>query len=52
VIVAPADNETPDLRGAGAFFHLACAPDWGDPAWVSRAEGVLAELEGGTAAGP
>ena len=44
VVVAPASDDTPDLRGPEAVFHVQCAPDWGDPGWISRAEGSLEEL--------
>jgi hypothetical protein len=46
VVVAPASEEIPDLRGSAAVFHQACAPAWGDPDWISRAEGPLDELTG------
>lgn len=45
IVVAPTDDATPDLRGSAAPFHLDCGPAWGDPAWVSRTEGLLVELE-------
>ena len=44
VVVAPESEEIPDLRGSAAVFHQACAPAWGDPDWISRAEGPLDEL--------
>lgn len=44
VVVAPESVDTPDLRGDMAVFHEACAPDWGDPDWISRAEGALHTL--------
>ena len=44
VVVAPESQDVPDLRGPEAFFHQGCAPDWGDPDWISRAEGPLDEL--------
>lgn len=44
VLIAPDEDDVPDLRGDEALFHEACAPDWGDPNWISRAEGPLAEL--------
>ena len=48
VVTAPDTDETPDLRGPEAVFHQACAPDWGDPEWISRAEGSLEELTTGS----
>jgi hypothetical protein len=44
IVVAPGSPDTPDLRGPEATFHQPCAPDWGDPGWISRAEGSLDEL--------
>jgi hypothetical protein len=44
VEVEPEEDDVPDLRGAEAVFHQECAPDWGDPAWISRAEGPLVEI--------
>lgn len=44
VVVAPDSEDIPDLRGPAAIFHEACAPAWGDPEWISRAEGPLDEL--------
>lgn len=44
VVAAPDSDDTPDLRGPEAVFHQPCAPDWGDPDWISRAEGSLEDL--------
>ena len=44
-VVATETDEIPDLRGSEALFHEACAPDWGDPHWVSRSEGPLSDLK-------
>lgn len=43
-VVVAQDVDTPDLRGQAAIFHQDCAPDWGDPDWISRAEGYLEQL--------
>ena len=40
VVIAPDSDEIPDARGTEALFHQQCAPDWGDPEWISRAEGA------------
>ncbi len=43
VVENPSDD-VPDRRGTEFMFHEACAPDWGDPSWISRSEGTMADL--------
>ncbi len=46
-LVENPSDAVPDRRGAESLFHEACAPDWGDPAWISRSEGPASELTAG-----